>query len=203
MTPLQGEPPKIDFKLPKKFKKWLTAFRQFCIEIQPIGPFVKKQTVKGRWINAAGTEDEAASGAIAPFRLQILNASASGVGKARVRLGKIAGKVADPGMTDPGDDPTYIITFGSSAGWKYIYAAVTVEYATDEGTWSATACAITHTATIPSNSATKIYVEIGQVKLEAVTGGYAITNIIQTAPGDMWVARISGETSPFIDASGH
>lgn len=137
------------------------------------------------------------------FRLQIISANEGGVGKARVRLGKMAGRLASSGMTDPGDDPPYIITFGSTAGWKYIYADVTMEYDMDEGTWSATACQILHTSTIPANTATHIYVEIGQVKLESVTGGYAITSIIQTVTGDQWVARISGQNSPYVDAHGH
>ena len=62
MTPLQGEPPKLDFKAPKKMKRWLLALRQFCVEIQPIDSTTIgiNATVKGRQIRAKSDEEVAA-----------------------------------------------------------------------------------------------------------------------------------------------
>jgi len=58
MTPVQGQPPKLDFRLPKRLKHFLMALRQFAIEIQPInGPGIKMdQFPQGRLLTGTGGE---------------------------------------------------------------------------------------------------------------------------------------------------
>ena len=60
MTPVQGEPPKLDMKLPRKLKRFLNGLRQFAIETQPInGPgIVLDQTPRGRILRAGQTGQE-------------------------------------------------------------------------------------------------------------------------------------------------
>ena len=60
MTPLQGEPPKLDFKLPKKLKRWLVELRKFVTESQPINGsgLTVNQTPKGRLLKLESDDEE-------------------------------------------------------------------------------------------------------------------------------------------------
>jgi len=178
--------------------------RQWCKRRQilpAVSDFEFSETPQGISLSLRASTVQAITRATS-HRLQIINASEGGVGKVRVRLGKIANIKAISDMVDPGDDPPYIRTFGSTAGWKYLYADLTVSYSTTDGIWSATACTISQSTSLPANTATHIYIEIGQVKLEAVTGGYAITEIApQSVTGDQWCAR-TGSDTVYVDAHG-
>ncbi len=134
-------------------------------------------------------------------RLQLIPASVSGIAKARVSLGKVAGRKADSSMVDPSDSPNFVVTFGSS-GVKRVYCDVTVAYDSSTGEWASSACTISNGSSVPANTATHIYVEIGSVNVVVVSGGLA-ANVITPQPlsGDQWVAR-TGNASTYVDAHG-
>jgi len=202
--PIPSDPPEPFFGWPKKWKDWLFELLDWLLRTQCVPSkvdFEVNEDPNGRRFKLRKSAVQAIVNDT-PFRLQIINASENGVGKVRIRLGKIANIVAISSMTDPGDDPPYIKTFGSTVGWKYLYADLTVSYSSTDGIWSATACTISQSTSMPANTATHIYIEIGQVLLSSATGGYAITEIPpQSVTGDQWVAR-TGSDTVYVDAHG-
>jgi hypothetical protein len=138
----------------------------------------------------------------AVHRLQIVNTSVAAVvdppeaavAKYRVRLGKVGDAVADPTMTDPGDDPIFEKTIiGAVEGWYVIYSKHAMSYI-GNGQWEA-AYGTIYTGDVdeplPANDHDWFYVEIGQVR---VGDEGVIDAVAQTAPGDMGIAREGGAT---------
>ncbi len=138
-------------------------------------------------------------------RLQLIAANTATVPKIRVRLGYVAGAEADPAMTDPGDDPVFLLTLPNTAGTYYIYCDVTVAYDVDSGIWSRNgANAINYNSNAPAghpNTATKIYVYLGTVSVAANTApatGFAASVVNQVVSGDQGVAR-HGNSGTYSD----
>ena len=85
MTPVQGEPPKINFKLPKRLKGFLNALRKFAIESQPInGPGLKlDQFPQGRLLSTTTSGEtlfySVQNGELRAYRIPATPADAPGL----------------------------------------------------------------------------------------------------------------------------
>ncbi len=168
--------------------------RDFRVSVGPSFPACKFiQSDENVWLDLSPAFNVIS--ASTPFRLQIINATAAGVAKVRVRLGKIAGFIADSSMIDPSDSPPFFLTLPGVAQWNYVYCKVTVGYSA--GVWASSVCEIESATSIPANDATKFYVEIGTVEVEANgTGGWRVKKIPdQSVKGDQWAVRVGDSTA--------
>lgn len=208
MTPLQGEPPKVDFPVPRRWKKWMTDLRRFVIECQPIPG--RGVTVipypRGRQIAVTVESLAAAGAAISSHPLQLVDATTGTTPAAaiRVRYGEIGGQKADTDM-DTDDDPVFSFSVSGAAVTKFIYCTVTMQYNTGTGVWSrntGTANEISAANSIPAATATAMRVAIGTATVvSADGGGYRVSSISQTVSGNQWIARIGNGTT-YVDANG-
>jgi len=103
------------------------------------------------------------------------------------------------------DDPVFTVSVSGAVTTKYVYSAVTVEYDTATGIWSVdsgTDPEISVGTSVPANTATVAYVQIGSVVVVSDGGGgYEISSIAQTVSGNQWLAR-TGNSGTYVDANG-
>ncbi len=135
-----------------------------------------------------------------PHPLRIYLANAVGVPKVRILTGYMNLIKADSTMTADEATP-FILTLASTAGLKYIYADVTVAYNTTEGYWEATASSVTSGTSLPSATATHMFIQIGRVMVYAIVGGFSSYIIGQDVSGNQWVDRHGGD-STYTDKHG-
>lgn len=195
MIPVQGEPPKIDFKLPKKWKKFFNSLRDFCIQIQPVnGNGVKlDQLPKGRRLTVDVAEVVAADAAEANFPLKLIEANTSTLAKVRVVLGYVGGFKADTSMSIS-DSPVFTKTL-SSAGTHYIYAELTVAYSATVGVWQVTASTVATNTTFPSATSTKAYVLLGTATVATSGAVLAVTSVSSQVSGSQSFQRLGNATT--------
>lgn len=182
-------------------------FMDWCEETQAVpntNDFDVSENPKGRYfsLKPSAVQSIVASNI---FRLQLIDASTATVPKVRVRLGDMAGGVADAGMTDPGDSPPFIITLPSTNGWYYIYEDVELAYSDTDGTWSTTGRSISSGSSVPSDTVSgtlpspvtgHAYIEIGTAEVVSSSGGHIVGSIPpQSVSGDQWVARTGDSTT--------
>lgn len=138
------------------------------------------------------------------FRLQLLNTSDNSdpmapVASYRVRLGYVAGFIADSGMTDPGDDPIFEVTIPTpDDGWYVAYCKLLMTYL-GGGLWGVAAGTVFTgmvDTPLPANDDGYIYIEIGQVRVSS--GLIVEIPTAQAARGDMAVLR-RGSSTVYVD----
>lgn len=170
---------------------------------------VFNEQLQGQWPEpAVPTEAETAAAAAATHPLQLVDATTGTppVATIRVRAGSIGGEKADSSMDLVDDDPVFSFSSGitGSAGTKYVYCTVTMEYDTATGIWSRDTGIpneISAAGSLPAATATTMTVQLGTVEVVSDSGGYSISSITQTVSGNQWIAR-TGSGTTYVDANG-
>jgi len=117
--------------------------------------------------------------------LAIVQANNGSTVRFQIISGTIGGFLADSGMS-PG--PFYV-TPTNAAGTYHFYAAMTQRYDNRIGLWTCTASTgISSGTSVPADTATTAYVEIGNVTLTSTGGGFSVT-ITQILSGNQGIGR--------------
>lgn len=201
---IPSDPPQPDFGWPRKWWSWLMDLLLWMKSKQPIpskNDFSVSERANGTYFRLNYATVATAVAALSAHRLQLLIATDGATVQYRVRLGKVAGVVADAGMTDPGDDPPFLKVMSSPADGVYvIYCKLAMTYS-GNGEWAPEPGDI-FTGTVgnplPDNDDDWFYVEIGQLRCE----GGEIVEILpaQAAKNDVAIGRRGNDTD-YVDVA--